>query len=235
MAPLVKDIARRFEAAHPGVRVEVQAVGSARGVTDAQQGLADVGMVARPLLPTEAANLRAATIARDGVCIVVPRSNPIPGLTAVQVLALYSRTASNWKQVGGPEGPVTLVGIHENRALAQAFLELFKVKAGVRPDVTALEVEQALKAVASQPLAVGYATIGVATVAAPTLGLRLLPLEGVAATTDNVANGTYNFVRPLLLVTREPPAGLAPEFLEFARSAGVRDLIEKFHAVPPAP
>jgi phosphate transport system substrate-binding protein len=234
MAPLVKEIARRFEASHPGVRVEVQAVGSARGVSDTQQGLADVGMVARDLRADETANLRAAVLARDGIGLVVPQTNPIAGLTDSQVISLFTRAATNWKQVGGPEGPVTVVSLNEARALAQAFAEHFKLKTGqVRFDIVGSDGEQALKTVAREPFAIGYATVG--QVSASALGVRLVPLNGVPATTANVANGTYTFVRPLLLVTRDPPLGMAREFIEFARSPEVRDLIEKAHEVPAVP
>jgi phosphate transport system substrate-binding protein len=39
-------------------------------------------------------------------------------------------------------------------------------------------------------------------------------------------------VRSLYLVTRAPPEGLAKEFIDFAQSAAVRDLVEKYHFVP---
>jgi phosphate transport system substrate-binding protein len=233
MAPLVKEMARRFEEAQRGVRVEVQAVGSARGISDTQQGLADIGMVARQLRPDEAGGLQAAVLARDGICLVVPRSNPIPNLTEAQVIALFTRAATNWKQLGAPEGPITVVSLHEGRALAQAFAEHFRLKTGqVRSDVVAADAEQAVKAIARDPFAVGYATVGQAAAAADSLGLRLVPFQGVQASTANVANGTYTFVRPLLLVTRGPPLELAGRFIEFARSPAVRELVEAAHEVP---
>src|SRR5262249_15722172 len=54
MVPLLRDIGKRFESSHPGVRIDVQASSSTRGVADARQGLADIGMVARSLKPEEA-------------------------------------------------------------------------------------------------------------------------------------------------------------------------------------
>src|SRR5262249_48034346 len=85
VAPLAAEIGKRFEALHPGVRVDVQTGGSSRGIADARQGLADIGMVSRALKPEEN-DLHAFAIARDGVCIIVHRENPVRTLTDQQVI-----------------------------------------------------------------------------------------------------------------------------------------------------
>src|SRR5437763_1664948 len=64
VAPLASEIGKRFETKRPGLRVDVQSGGSSRGVADATQGLADIGMVSRALNEEEKA-LNAFTIARD--------------------------------------------------------------------------------------------------------------------------------------------------------------------------
>jgi phosphate transport system substrate-binding protein len=233
MAPLVQDVGRRFEADHPGVRVGVQAVGTARGIGDVQQGLADIAMIARALQPEEG-GLHAFVIARDGVCLVVPRSSPVTTLTETQVVGILTHVISNWKQVGGPDTPITFVGEPEARSLAQPLLDHLKLRAAqVRPDIPAGDGEQILKAVAERPDAIGYAPLGLAAEEASALRLRLLPCGGVPATPANVANGTYPVIRPLLLVTREPPQGLAKEFIDFARSPAIRELLDKYHESPP--
>jgi phosphate transport system substrate-binding protein len=231
MAPLVHDIAARFEANHPGLKVDVQAVGSARGVRDAQQGLADVGMVARALHADET-GLHAHVLARDGVAVIVHRDNPVKELAEVQVVGLFTHATATWKPLGGPDVPTTVVALPDERALAQAFTDHYNLKAGqVRPDVRAADGATALKAVAARTEAVGYASVGEA--AAAGLSVRLLPSGGVAATPANVAGGTYPFVRPLLLVTRDPPSAGATDFVAFARSEAVRDLLAKYNVAPP--
>ena len=50
VAPLADEIGKRFEKQNPGIQVDVQTGGSARGVNDARVGLADIGMVSRDLL-----------------------------------------------------------------------------------------------------------------------------------------------------------------------------------------
>src|SRR3990170_5604692 len=66
MAPLMKKLAARFETLHPGTRVEVQGGGSGRGISDAREGKADIGMCSRALTDHEK-DLYGFPIARDGV------------------------------------------------------------------------------------------------------------------------------------------------------------------------
>jgi phosphate transport system substrate-binding protein len=230
MAPLVEEAGKRFEETHPGVRVNVQPVGSERGISDTQQGLADVGLVARALRPDET-TLRAFVLARDGVGFVVHRGNPVKALTSEQVVRLYTRGLTSWKLVGGDDRPITLVSYAETRSLLPFFLDQFKLKVGqVRADVLVNDSAQAVQAVADHPGALAYASVGPAE-AAGTGGapVRLLPWAGVPATLANVGNGSYPLWRPLNLVTRGPPQGLTQEFIEFAQSPAVQDLVEKYH------
>ena len=89
VAPLAAEIGKRFEAGHPGVRVDVQSGGSSRGVTDARKGLANIGMVSRALKDEEK-DLKAFSIARDGVGITLHKDNPVQTLSDRQVVDIYT-------------------------------------------------------------------------------------------------------------------------------------------------
>ena len=232
MLPLVRDIGQRFESAHPGVRVDVQAGGSARGVSDVRQGLADIGMVARALKPDEAM-LYATPIALDAVCIIVNRANPVEALSDDQIVRIYTRGVSNWKEVGGPDLPIVLIHMTEGRALLDLFLDHFKLRSTqIRADALIQDSEQGLQAVASRPGAIAYVSCSRAQAASASLPIRSLPSGGVEPTTEHVRSGVYPLARPLQLVTRETPRGLAAEFIDFARSNAVHDLIQKHHFIP---
>src|SRR6185295_2713168 len=69
VSPLAAEIGKRFESLHPGVHVDVQSGGSARGIADARQGLADIGLCSRALKDDEK-DLIAHPIAMDGVCVI---------------------------------------------------------------------------------------------------------------------------------------------------------------------
>jgi phosphate transport system substrate-binding protein len=80
LAPLIAEIGKRFENLYPAVRIDVQSGGSSRGVADARQGLADIGMVSRAMKDDER-DLSAFPVARDGVCPILHRENPVQALT----------------------------------------------------------------------------------------------------------------------------------------------------------
>jgi phosphate transport system substrate-binding protein len=233
MAPLLRDVGKRFEANHRGVRIDVQAGDTDRGAQDTREGLADIGMASRPLKPEEN-HLHSFAFARDGVALIVHKTNPVTNLTDEQVMRIYTRAVSNWKQVGGEDVPITVVNQPANHPLQTLFLDHLKLtSAQVRADQTVAGADQAIRSVADNPGAIGYASLGRAEAAIREgAAIHLLPLGGVAATRANVASGVYPLRRPLYLVTRTMPEGLVREFLDFAQSEAVYDLIEKYHFVP---
>src|SRR5262249_42635338 len=102
LAPLIAEIGKRFESLYPAVRIDVQSGGSSRGVADTRQGLADIGMVSRAMKEDER-DLSAFPVARDGVCPILHRDNPVQALTDEQVVEIYTGKITNWKTVGGAD------------------------------------------------------------------------------------------------------------------------------------
>ncbi|MCB9547814.1 MAG: phosphate ABC transporter substrate-binding protein [Myxococcales bacterium] len=236
IAPLMTEIGRRYEAKHPDVRVDVQSGGSSRGVADARQGQADVGMVSRALKPDEA-DLTGTPIARDGIALIVHRDNPVQALSRAQVVGIYTGQIKRWSAVGGADRDIVVVNKAEGRSTLELFLSHFQLKnEQIAAQVVIGDNEQGIKTVAGNPDAVGYVSIGTAEYdAGRGVPIRLLPLEGVEATHANVQAGRFPLSRVLLLVTKGEPSGPARQLIEFARSAEVRDLVEQQSFVPLAP
>jgi phosphate transport system substrate-binding protein len=163
IAPLAAELGQRFEALRPGVEVDVQSGGSSRGIHNAREGLADLGMVSRALTAEEA-DLHTYTI------------------------AIYTDRINRWSEIGGPDRPNTVV----NKAEVRSTLELFLVHFGLRnsevkPDVMIGDNAQGLKTVAGNPWSIGYVSIGSAEYEAAHGGpIRLLPLDGVKASMATV-------------------------------------------------
>lgn len=233
MAPLVSEMGKRFEAIHPGTRIDVQTGGSSRGMADVMNGLADIGMASHALKPQES-HLHGAVIAHDGITVILHRDNPIQALTDEQIKAIYTGTITNWKTIGWLDAPITVVNKAEGRSTLELFLHYFTLS---NRDIHAHAVigdnEQGIKTVAGNPHAIGYVSIGTALYdATHGVPIRLLPLRGIPATLKTVRDGTFPLSRPLTLVTKTAPAGVINTFIEFAQSAQVHDLILNQYFVP---
>lgn len=233
VAPLVAELAKRYEATHPEVRIDVQSGGSSRGIADVRAGLAQLGMVSRALKADEA-DLKAATIARDAVAVVVHASNPLAGLSRAQLRSIYAGEAKSWSAVGGAAQPITVVSKAAGRSTLELFLDYSGLPAaGIKASVVIGENEHALKTVAGNPQAIAYVSIGAAESAvAQGQAIKILALDGVAASSKLLRSGTVPMTRPLNVVSVGAPKDLAAGFLHFAVLPQNHDLIERFHFVP---
>lgn len=234
VAPLAAEMARRFEASHPGVRIDVQTGGSSKGIGDVSRGLADIGMASRALKGSELGEVEAHTVAIDGVGLIVHSSNPVHELSDDDVRSIFRGETPGWSAFGGSDGEITVINKASGRATLDVFLEHFGLdEAEIVPDVVIGDNQQGIKTVAGNPLAIGYVSIGAAeSEIAAGAQLRLLPAGGVPATKVNLGAGLFPISRPLNLVTRGKPEGLVKEFIDYCRSDAVHDLIDEIGFAP---
>ena len=226
--PVVEIAGQAYEKLHPNVRVDVQGGGSAVGISSARSGLADVGTVSRAL-KAEEGDLTATTIALDGVAIVVHASNPVSAITRDQVVSIYTGAATNWSALGGENHAITVVNKEQGRSTLELFEHHFGLKDKILPGAVIIGPNgQAITTVAGNPHAIAYVSIGSAAVEeAEGATIKRLPLDGVMASVENVANGSYPLMRPLNLVTKGPPAGAALDFIGFVLSSDGQAIVAK--------
>jgi phosphate transport system substrate-binding protein len=233
VAPLVAEIGKRFEQSHPAVRVDVQSGGSSRGITDARNGLSDIGMISRALNNDES-DLQSFPLAHDGICMILNSVNPVTALTDSQIIEIYTGKITNWKELSGRDAPITVVNKAEGRSTLELFLQYFKLKStDIKPHVVIGENQEAIKTVSGNPNSIAYVSIGSAeyesTHGTP---IKLLPLQGVSASVETVRDGTFPLSRTLNLIVHGQPTNLAIVFIQFAQSERVHDLILEQYFVP---
>lgn len=233
VAPLASEIAKRYEQENPGIRVDVQSGGSSRGIADVRQQVADIGMVSRSLA-SEESDLKAFTIAKDGIAMIVHKDNPIAQLTEAQVVDIYQDKINNWSEVGGKDAPITVINKAEGRSTLELFLKHFELESpDIKADVVIGDNEQGIKTIAGNPNAVGYVSIGSAAYQAENgAALKLLPLNGIKPSLDSVKDESFPLSRSLTLVTNGTPTAAQQKFLEFAQSTKVNDIVEDQYFVP---
>jgi phosphate transport system substrate-binding protein len=217
----VNALAKRFSELHPGVVFQIDETGSDAGVNLATNGSVDFGFTSRALTAAESAQLSSVGIGLAGTCVIVNAANPVKGLTKEQVRQIFAGEITNWKQVGGQDLAIK-VFIREANAATRGSFEsyFFGGKATYAKDVTEVfELEQTLKAVGSFGASIGMATASSRTANETTV--RVLTIDGIAATPENLVNGSYKIGRPLLIVVPSDASKVRAAikaFLDFVRS-----------------
>jgi phosphate transport system substrate-binding protein len=233
--PLAERAGQAYEKLHPGVRIDVQGGGSSVGISATRSGLADVGTVSRPLKPDEQ-DLTPTTIAIDGVAMIVHAENPLTAVKREQVIDIYTGAIRKWAALGGNEHEIVVINKEEGRATLEMFEEHFGLRGRFRPDMLIIGPNgQAILSVAGNPDSIAYVSIGSALMArAQGTPIKLLSLDGVEATAEAVRDGRYPLKRPLNLVTRGVPSGLARAFIDFLLSPPGQELATSEGFMPPS-
>lgn len=233
IAPLISELAKAYEQEHPGVRIEVQAGGSARGIMDVRSGTAVLGMVSRDLKPDEQ-DLEHALIAKDGIGMIVNKSNPVAGLSKEQVIGIFTGQITNWKEVGGDDAPITVVSKAEGRSTLEIFSSFFGIPyKDIKAHVIIGDNQQGIQTVAGSPAAVGYVSIGSAEYeAGQGAAIRLIPMGDQVPSTASVASGQYAISRDLNLVYKTPLNEQIQDFVAYAQSKKAEDFVTRMYFIP---
>ena len=238
IAPLVAEIASRFADLRAGVRNDVQTGGSSRGIRDARAGVADIGMSSRHLKPRELSSVETQLLDWDGVAFVVHKDNPINSLSRDQLIAIYTGASMDWSKVGGSKGKIVVSNRANGRSELDLVCEFLGLQPGqVRADVVDGETQQSLKTVITNKNAITYTSVGAAQDAANRgEPIKLLPLDGVVASSESVSSGEFPLARPLVLIFKGGGSSkkrkLIQSFQEYSCSAKVADASVNLGFVP---
>ena len=111
MEKVIGALSESFMANNADTTVTYNPTGSGSGITAVQEGTCDIGLSSRALKDEEkAAGLKETVLAYDGIAIIVHPDNPVSDLTLEQIAKLYTGEITNWKDVGGNDAQVVLIG-----------------------------------------------------------------------------------------------------------------------------
>ncbi|HKY51203.1 MAG TPA: substrate-binding domain-containing protein [Candidatus Limnocylindria bacterium] len=224
-------IAARFQQRHPGVTIKLEDLGADTSVALVASGDADFGFLSRDLKPEEKTRLRSIPYAGTGTGLAVNPLNAIGALTAEQVRRIYTGEVTDWSQVGGQPGEIRPL-IRESSSSTRASFEAYFF--GGKPTygknvIEVVESGPTYQAVRDFRGAIAMITIQKTTSEDQTL--RLLALDGIAATTRNVNSGVYPVRRPIILTLHPDASRVKPTvtaFFEFIKSAEAQEILAGF-------
>lgn len=228
--PVAQATADAFMKNNSKVDIQVSGGGSGVGVTSAGDGTADVGMSSRDLTAAEVTKyptLQKTTVATDCLAMIVHSSNTVSALTILQVMGIYNGTYKNWKDLGGPDLTITLVGRDSASGTRDYFSSAIMNKQNTTAGMLELNSNGAVQStVSTTPGAVGYVGLGYA--GAPNHALKIIVgSDQIEANSVNALNGKYPLSRPLFMLTKGAPTGLAKDYIDFILSAKGQTIVEK--------
>ena len=229
MEKVIGALSESFMAQNSGVTVNYNPTGSGSGITAVQEGTCDIGLSSRALKDEEkSAGLKETVLAYDGIAIIVHPDNPVSDLSVEQLAQLYTGEITNWKDVGGNDAEVVLIGREAASGTRDGFESITgtKDKCQYRQELTS--TGDVITAVSQNPDAIGYASL-----ASVKDSVKALNVDGVTPSEATVKDGSYKVQRPFVLVTMEgkelSPAAQA--FFDYAISSDAASIIAKAGAL----
>ena len=197
---------------------------------DATDKTLDIGLSSRKLKDGET-GVTATTIALDGIAIIVNNANPVQDLTIDQIAKIATGEVTNWKDVGGEDAPIVLIGREAGSGTRDGFESIVGVTDKCQYAQELTSTGAVITGVAANNGAIGYASLS-----ALKDTVKAVTVEGVACTEETVLDGTYKIQRPFNFVTNDSviPSDAVQSFIDFATSAEAADLIRAAGAVPMA-
>ena len=229
MEKVINSLGEAFMAANKDVKFTYNPTGSGSGIQAVSEGRCDIGLSSRALKDEEKeSGLVGTVMALDGIAIVVNPENPVSDLDVETIAKIYTGEITNWKDVGGNDAEIVLIGREAGSGTRDGFESITGTKDACKYRQELTSTGDVINTVSQNPNAIGYASLS-----AVGDSVKALTVGGVEATEETVKDGSYVVQRPFVLVTKEgtelSPAAQA--FFDYATSSEVADIIAGAGAV----
>lgn len=229
MEKVINSLGESFMAMNKDVKFTYNPTGSGSGIQAVSEGRCDIGLSSRALKDDEkASGLVETVVALDGIAIVVNPENPVSDLDIDTIAKIYTGEITNWKDVGGNDAEIVLIGREAGSGTRDGFESITDTKDACQYRQELTSTGDVINTVSQNPDAIGYASLS-----AVGESVKALTVGGVEATEATVKDGSYVVQRPFALVTKEgtklSPAAQA--FFDYALSADAASIIAAAGAV----
>lgn len=226
LLPIAEIAGEQFSESRDNVDVLVSGVGSSAGIEAVAAGTSQIGTSSRDLKDEESdLGLVDTPVAYDGIAVIVNPANPVRDLSTEQLQRIFSGKITNWSEVGGSDLPIDLVNRDEASGTREAFKKIvmgedakFDRSAAVLPGTG-----QVRDVVSRSEGAVGYISVGFVTPRYSARAVKAVSVDGVAPSSETVADGSYPIRRLLHFFTKGRPEGHAKGYIDFVLSDEVQN------------
>lgn len=198
MEKLANAVAEVFMEKYPNVTVNAEFTGSSAGVEALLAGSVDIGNSSRNLKDEEKSGGAVENIvAIDGIAVVTDPANTVDGLSKEDLVKIYTGEVTNWKDLGGEDAAIVVIGREAGSGTRGAFEELLEI---VDQCAYASELDSTgavVAKVASTPGAIGYVSLDVLDET-----VKALSIDDVEPSEETIKAGKYLLSRPFVMATK---------------------------------
>jgi phosphate transport system substrate-binding protein len=235
--PLAQALAEEYQAIHKNSEISVTGGGSGVGLTALINGNTDIADASRPIQPKEYDQAKAkgflpkaTRVAKDGICVILNKAMGVHTLTMQQIGGIYSGRINNWKEVGGPNKHIVVVGRDSSSGTYAFFRDTLFPGQPYRSDMLTMPSNNSIAQVVSRDEgAIGY--IGLAYYLKWDTKVNAVAVKdgakAIRPSTETVADGSYPLFRYLFMITRGNARGEVAAFLKFALSEEGQKIVSK--------
>ena len=206
-----------------GITFTYNPTGSGSGIEAVSEGRCDIGLSSRALKDDEVASgLVGTTLAYDGIAIIVNPENPVSDLDVETIAKIYTGEITNWKEVGGNDAEIVLIGREAGSGTRDGFESITDTKDACKYRQELSSTGDVITTVAQNPDAIGYASL-----ASVKDTVKAVSVGGVTPSEETVKDGSYVIQRPFVLVTKRDTrlSARAQKFFDWATSADANEII----------
>jgi len=198
MEKLANAMNEAFMEKYPNVSATAEFTGSSAGIESLTAGSVDIGDASRALSDDEKSQgIVENIVAIDGIAVITDTANTITDIKSEDLAKVYTGEITNWKDLGGPDEQIVVIGREAGSGTRDAFEELMDVKDSCKYAQELDSTGAVLAKVAATPGAVGYVSLDVLDDT-----VNGLKINSVEPTEDNILAGDYVLQRPFVMATK---------------------------------
>lgn len=231
MEKLCEALAESYMAEKENATVNIEYTGSSAGIEALSKGTCDIGNSSRNLKDAELAQgISENIVAIDGIAVILDKDNILDGLSQDELKAIYTGTITNWKELGGNDQPIVVIGREAGSGTRDAFEELLSVKDKCNYAQELDSTGAVLAKVQATPGAIGYVSLDVVNDT-----VKAAKLDGVEASEATIIAGDYPLQRPFIMATKgriETQSTAVQDWFAYIQSAAGKEIIKTVGLIP---